>query len=376
MGKLQTRESHEPPLISVVIPVYNMEKYIGACLDSVTASSFSALEIICVDDGSIDRSLQILHAYSEKDARVRILTQAHLYAGTARNTGIKAAAGKYIHFLDADDMVLPFAYEKWYRMADEEKADVCESLYINSDAATGKVVGLPHFHQQDRRKPLSVSSGEMNAISLIKGEVIPWNKLYLRDFLISNNIFFDSLICAEDRSFYYDVIFHAEKIVRIPDRLVIHRLNIDTSLDGSDIRFRHFDVEFRSFERIWNIVQNQPDSIKRLVLDSCIGDSMYYYYRSFGTEYEPAIRNQLYRYWQPYLPVLGRDIRQKSWYMLYVGAIAENRSGKYWTFVRFLCARYRAAVIRRGWRAGITKRIYKAAILLVMFFRPREEAQG
>ena len=89
----------------MVIPVYNSEAYLKKCLDSMQVSSFTNLEILCVDDGSTDRSMEILRSYARADPRIRIFTQDHQYAGAARNTGIKAASGKYIHFLDSDDEI-------------------------------------------------------------------------------------------------------------------------------------------------------------------------------------------------------------------------------------------------------------------------------
>ena len=89
--------------ISVIIPVYNVEKYLKRCLDSVVNQSYKNLEIILIDDGSTDNSSKILKQYSQKDVRIIILNQKNLGAGAARNKGIKVATGKYIVFMDPDD---------------------------------------------------------------------------------------------------------------------------------------------------------------------------------------------------------------------------------------------------------------------------------
>ncbi len=333
------------PAISVIIPVYNTEKYIGKCLESVISSAFSDLEIICVDDGSDDGSPEILRSYSLRDPRIRIFTQEHLYAGAARNTGIKAAAGKYIHFLDSDDEILPEAYEKLYETAEKNQAEVCECLYINTDSATGAVISKPGFKSYNKHEPLSVASGWKNTVSLIMGHVIPWNKLYLREFLINNALFFDDLICAEDRSFYYNVIFHTERIVRITDRLIIHRLNIGTSLDGSGIRFRHFDVEFRSFKNIMDIARNESKYMKNLLVQVCIVDSLHFYSHSVGTEYEHAIRNQMCDFWWPYLFRVENESVVKRMEKLYSDAEKESTAG---LFRRVHLLLYRSCL--RGYR--------------------------
>lgn len=104
--------------ISVIIPVYNVEKYLRECLDSVVNQTFKDIEIICVDDGSTDKSLEILQEYKRKDDRFVILQQRHSGAGAARNYGLKLAEGKYIQFLDSDDYFEPTLLEELYTRAE------------------------------------------------------------------------------------------------------------------------------------------------------------------------------------------------------------------------------------------------------------------
>ena len=91
--------------ISIIIPVYNIEKYLKCCLNSILEQTFQEFEVICVDDGSTDHSLEILEEYKKKDKRIRIFTQENKYAGVARNNGLKHAKGEYVLFLDADDFL-------------------------------------------------------------------------------------------------------------------------------------------------------------------------------------------------------------------------------------------------------------------------------
>ena len=93
------------PKVSVIIPVYNVEDYLRQCLDSVINQTLKDIEIICVDDGSTDNSLQIFREYEQKDSRVKVLTQKNQYAGVARNTGMNIARGHYYVFLDSDDFL-------------------------------------------------------------------------------------------------------------------------------------------------------------------------------------------------------------------------------------------------------------------------------
>ena len=302
------------PIVSVIIPVYNSERFLPAALDSALASTLSDIEIICIDDGSTDSSPDIIAAYQERDQRIRYLTQDHQYAGAARNAGIKAAAGTYIHFLDSDDLVAPDAYSQWVHYIEQYQADVAECLYVNIDAETEKPLSSPTFVQMETLKHPRVVNIEKNPATLTYGNVVPWNKLYTRTFLVDNGILFDDLICAEDRSFYYEVIHTAKRIVRIPNRWLSHRVNNAASLDGSTTRLKHFEVEMKSFERIWEIVKDAPEDTKRMTLEICIADSLYYYRRTIGTEYERAAGDMLYEFWESYIPLLGGQKAASTFY--------------------------------------------------------------
>lgn len=113
-------------LVSVIVPVYNAEKYLRECLDSVVDQSLREIEIICVDDGSTDASPAILAEYAARDPRVRVITQENRYAGAARNAAIRAARGEFVAFLDPDDL-LPDekTYEALYLWAKEKRVHVC-----------------------------------------------------------------------------------------------------------------------------------------------------------------------------------------------------------------------------------------------------------
>ena len=111
------------PLVSVIIPVYNVEEYLRQCLDSVREQTLSDIEIICVNDSSTDGSLSILEEYAKKDPRIQVVTQPNGGAGAARNKGLSMAAGKYLSFLDSDDFFEPDMLELAYKKAEEDKAD-------------------------------------------------------------------------------------------------------------------------------------------------------------------------------------------------------------------------------------------------------------
>ena len=112
------------PKISVIIPVYNQERFLSKCLDSVLNQDLEDIEIICVDDGSTDSTYSILQSYASKDARVKILRQENKFAGSARNLGLSVASGEYIHFLDSDDYLFPNIYKKIYHTLKENNLEM------------------------------------------------------------------------------------------------------------------------------------------------------------------------------------------------------------------------------------------------------------
>ena len=111
------------PKVSVIIPVYNVEKYLGECLDSILGQTLKDIEVLCVDDGSTDCSVKILADYAAKDARVRLFKTAHVGAFRAREVGVKAAAGEFIYFMDADDLLDTIAFDRLYAIAAKENLD-------------------------------------------------------------------------------------------------------------------------------------------------------------------------------------------------------------------------------------------------------------
>lgn len=129
------------PEISVIIPVYNTARFLSACLDSVLDQTFADTEIICVDDGSTDDSLQILRRYEKRDGRVKVLTQRNARQGAARNRGLEIAAGRYVMFVDSDDWLDNDALEILCRRAAADDADIVLTgtrLYDENGGSLGR----------------------------------------------------------------------------------------------------------------------------------------------------------------------------------------------------------------------------------------------
>ena len=126
--------------VSVIMPIYNAHDFLAIAIDSVLAQTLKEIELICVDDGSTDTSLDMLKIYQKMDNRIRIITETNAGPGHARNNGLRRARGKYVAFLDADDFFEPTMIEKLYTLAEENDLDIAITKYDIYDNRKGKFV--------------------------------------------------------------------------------------------------------------------------------------------------------------------------------------------------------------------------------------------
>lgn len=200
------------PEISVVIPVYNVEKYLKQCIDSVVNQTFKDIEIICIDDGSSDSSLDILNEYAKKDDRFKILTQENKGPSYTRNRGIDTARGKYLYFMDSDDYIEPESLEELYDIAETNSTDCIIFKMINFDDETGEKYTTEYYEMEF----LSELVGDnVFSHSDIKGEIYliavsPQGKFFNLDFI--RNIKFPEDVIFEDNVFFLEVLLKAERL--------------------------------------------------------------------------------------------------------------------------------------------------------------------
>lgn len=199
--------------VSVIVPIYNGEKYLEECLDSILNQTVKDIEIICVDDGSTDRSNEILEKYSSNDARIRIYHQENQFAGIARNTGMKYAEGKYILFLDGDDFFDSSMVEKLYNKSEQDKADICVCDGYRYDdenkVALKSKAYLVHNLLPDKI-PFSIEDAEETLFNFTTMNL--YNKLYRRDFLERTGIKFKPHRLGEDAGFVLHTLSSAGRI--------------------------------------------------------------------------------------------------------------------------------------------------------------------
>ena len=227
------------PAVSVVIPMYNVEKYIGECLDSILAQTFTDFEVIVVDDASTDNSCAIVESYIEnhKEGMDKIkLLRSKINSGIPgipRNIGIRFATGEYLMFVDSDDVLTPTALEELYSVANEFDADVvyCEKYYridVGEKFTTDKsilTVGVGWGSKYDFvSKPTLESDNFAERIQDFcnkKFWTAPWNYLFRRSLIVQNDIRFPVIKIGEDEIFDLNVICHAKNIVRVPNIIYI-----------------------------------------------------------------------------------------------------------------------------------------------------------
>ncbi len=195
------------PQVSVVIPVYNSERYLSECLDSILNQTLQDIEVICVDDGSTDQSLEILNSYARADARIYTITQDQKGAGAARNLGFRHATGEYVFFCDSDDLCDAELLEKTVARATETQADIVGFDFVRfyEDGSEKQAIGV-HLDWLEFDNPeheLPESFNYMNCPDRIMSIVnpTPWNKLYRSAFIRDNNLLFEEISSSNDITF-------------------------------------------------------------------------------------------------------------------------------------------------------------------------------
>lgn len=223
-------------LFSIIIPVYNVEQYLGECLESVFNQSYQDWEAVCVNDGSTDGSAAILETYSAKDNRLRIVTQPNGGLSAARNTGMKEAKGDYLLFLDSDDWLESDALETLARNLDGEDM-LCFSgrRYFEETSS---------YHSADQllEKTYLTGMAYYNENALLHRDfafVCVVLRLYRRQFLLENNLWFKQGIYHEDNLFTPLACYYAQKVKQISDCLYDYRVRANSITTTSNAKRLH-----------------------------------------------------------------------------------------------------------------------------------------
>lgn len=220
--------------VSVIIPVYNVQEYLQECLDSILGQTLKEIEVICIDDGSTDKSYDILMEYQKKDSRIIVLQQENQGAGIARNKGLDIARGEYLSFLDADDFFDKEMLKKSYMKALDNDCDIVMFRHNRYDHQSKKKYDLSHMMRKDKFPDQDVFNANDisgNFYFTIYGWT--WDKLFKKAFIDQLKIKFQSTRIYNDMFFTYSAIVAASKLSYMNDVLMFQRVNRTGSITKS-----------------------------------------------------------------------------------------------------------------------------------------------
>lgn len=265
--------------VSVILPVYNVASYLPKCLESLQNQSLSDIEIICVNDGSQDNSLEILQKYAAADSRIKVIDQPNAGPGVARNNGIKAARGEYVGFVDPDDWADKDMFAKMYQTAVENHADIVECGVMTHNEKTGKIKTKQGF--------ASVISGKaFNAEEypeyVFEGITSGWNKLCRRTFLIENEIYFSDGRAAEDHYFTIAARLKAKTAVSLPEpyyNYLVRASSLTQSPSKANLKVPLFLAEIADMIGKWNRREQNSNPLPSLFAADAAGLAAIHYRR-------------------------------------------------------------------------------------------------
>lgn len=218
-------------MISIVVPVYNTEKYLGECIDSILSQTYKDLEIILVDDGSTDSSLAICRQYENKDMRVRVFHKENSGVSATRNVGINNAKGAYISFCDSDDVIKPELYEVLLEQLEKENVDrVCggyEYLYDDGYTLYCKPRVVDGLYTKEFLLPMMIDDGTVSGF-LFSGVN---NSIFKKEILDNNNIRFrEHIKYNEDSLFSFEYAMHSNGVYSMQSHpFYLYRQHSDSS---------------------------------------------------------------------------------------------------------------------------------------------------
>lgn len=230
-------------MISIIIPCYNAEKTIERCLESVINQTYKNIEIIVINDGSVDRTDSIIKRYTT-DKRIKYYNRSNHGIGKTRNFGIEKANGKYITFLDSDDYLPNDAIDNLYKLAQKNKLDLVVSDYYvdNKNIKSEKI------------KSFSITNVKNNPDLILDVNLAPWNKLYKKELI--ENIKFEENLKYEDAPFVIESIIKAKRIGKLDKETYYYVVNPNSETTIRDERI--FDI-FKILDIIGRLVENKKE---------------------------------------------------------------------------------------------------------------------
>ena len=268
-------ESAKQPLISIVTPVYNAEKFLGRCLENVSRQSHSNWEMLLSDDGSTDGTAAICDAFASKDSRIKVIRSSNAGPATARNKGLDSASGEFVYFLDADDQIAPDALAKLLSAQAKDKSDMAFSSFACVDSE-GKPQKEEHLAEQDktlsRNDILAYLEGYLKRPNRMPMLSYVWGKLYRAEIIREAKLRFDpSMRVFEDTDFNFRYLKHANSASCLRECLYKYTAGYLSPTTASiDFEHKMFDP-FKALKSLGELVRERhPDaSIEKITGHAC-----------------------------------------------------------------------------------------------------------
>ena len=261
--------------VSVIIPVYNVEHILEETLGYLINQSIKNIEIICVDDGSSDNSLNILKDYAKKYKNIKVIQQEHEGAGSARNKGIKEAKGKYLLFLDSDDIFHKDLCKKSYNRAILFNSDIVLFRTNRYNESTKELIE-ERGTLVDKYIPKEKSFTPKNVKEVLFQITTPcpWSKLFKREFVLKNNLYFQNTKNANDVFFTLSSLTQAKKIVMLNDTLVTYRVgqtnNLQATKSKNPVEFLKAYTKVHDYLNEKGIFEEYEETYKTAAINSII----------------------------------------------------------------------------------------------------------
>lgn len=275
------------PLVSVIVPVFNVAPFLEKCLSSILASTLTDIEVICVDDCSTDDSPRILADFASRDQRLRVIRhEQNLHAGGARNTAIRVATADYLASVDGDDWVEPDMFATLLGATDGGTADIVECGMVRRDEADA-ILG----HIAPRRRRIKPQSGDVDIFSCLNPGF--WNKLWRRRLITDNDLWFPEHTHHEDLAFTPQAVALASDIRTIPATPYNYVIHPRSSTAGTSAR--HQMDYFKVFDILAGFLEKRGELRRRLpaFLD-CVDVHLHYHARNVAQSDLPEAEKRQY----------------------------------------------------------------------------------
>ena len=244
------------PLVSVIVPCYNVEKYIDQCIGSIFGNGYGNIEVICVDDGSTDSTMDKLNAIG--NCKVFRNESQNIYGGGCRNIGLDHAKGKYVYFCDSDDYILPGLLPDCVERCEHLGAEICCFKHFRMDAMTGimdsRQYGLDMSYLHDKTCETYSYKDTDNVFTMVGTEV--WDKFYRKEYLDAIDARFqEGLKNSNDNAFHVKTMAHASSVAYIDSPYYVYRTNVETSVQSDFAKGNRLHDTISAMELAWNYAQ-------------------------------------------------------------------------------------------------------------------------